>query len=74
MKKEIKERLKNWTLVDKGHPKDNESLYEIVMLTIDEKISESDFYSVVKKKPKTSYKRYEDLHCFAKYLAHHSDN
>jgi len=43
-------------------------LYEIVKLTMEIKISEKDFYKVVKRKPITSYRRYEDLHCFAKYI------
>ena len=74
MKKEIKEKLKNWTLNDERHPKDNERLYELVKLTMNEKISESDFFSVVKKRPTTSYKRYEDLLCFAKYLSRDNNN
>ena len=68
MENEIKEKLQNWSSTNNGHPKDNEQLYEIVKLTMNKKISEKDFYKVVKRKPKTSYKRYEDLYGFAKYL------
>lgn len=68
MNDEIKKKLQNWSLTDNGHPEDNETLYEIVKLTMNEKISEDDFYKVVKKKKITSYKRYEDLYGFAKYL------
>ncbi len=68
MKNEIKEKLQSWFLTNNNHPKDNERLYEIVKLTMNEKISVDDFYKVVKRKPKTSYRRYEDLHNFAKYL------
>lgn len=68
MKNEIKEKLQNWSLTNNDHPQDNERLYEIVKLTMNEKISEHDFYKVVNRKPKTSYRRYEDLYGFAKYL------
>jgi len=68
MEKETKENLHNWSLNNNGHPKDDERLYEIVMSTLNEKISENDFLKIVKKKPKTSYRRYEDLYGFAKYL------
>lgn len=37
MKNEIKEKLQNWSLTNNGHPKDNERLYEIVKLTMNEK-------------------------------------
>ena len=65
---EIKEKLQNWSATNTGHPIDNERVYDIVKLTMEIKISEKDFYKVVKRKPITSYRRYEDLHCFAKYL------
>ncbi len=68
MEDEIKEKLQNWSSTNNGHPKDNEQLYEIVKLTMNKKISEKDFYKAVKRKPITSYKRYEDLYGFAKYL------
>jgi hypothetical protein len=59
---------KNWSLTNNGNSKDNEMFYEIVKLTMNEKISENEFYKVVKRKQITSYKRYEDLYGFAKYL------
>lgn len=68
MNDEIKKKLQNWSLIDNGDPEDNERFYEIVKLTMNEKISENEFYKVVKKKQITSYKRYEDLYGFAKYL------
>lgn len=69
MKKGTEDNLKNWSLNNNGHPKDDERLYEIVMSTLNEKISENDFLKIVKKRPKTSYRRYEDLRCFAKFLS-----
>lgn len=52
MEKETKENLHNWSLNNNGHPKDDERLYEIVMSTLNEKISENDFLKIVKKSPK----------------------
>ena len=62
MSQNIKERIKDWVNTNNGHPCDNESLYGIVVDTIDNKISETIFDEVIgEKKAVEVYSRYEDL-------------
>ena len=68
MKKDIKQQLTNWGKTNNGHPYDDQRLYEIVLATMDYKIGSEEFFKIVKKKPITSYRRYEDLLEFARYL------
>jgi hypothetical protein len=69
MREENKKQLKQWADFNNGHPYDDERLYEIVINTIDDVASESDFKEVMAEGDADKYfKLYEQLICFAIYL------
>lgn len=66
----MKELINKWYSTNNGHPYDDEMFYEIVVKSLNQKLSEIDFEDVIKSKEKSTviYKRYEDLRNCVLYL------
>lgn len=66
----VKEDIKAWSTNNNGHPLDDKRLYAIVLKTMKHRCDHTDFDEVIEEKDKAeiAFKRYEDLHNFAKYL------
>lgn len=75
MTEEVRDLLRNWANINNGHPCDDKSLYDIVIKTIDNKISETDFEEVVSKEiSEQYYSLYENLIDFAQYYRKNEKN
>lgn len=68
MKEKIKQMLKDWAQTNNNHPIDKNRFYEIVFLTLEEKIEEIDYYDIVPKDSTWTYSKYEDLRDFGRYI------
>lgn len=68
MKEDIKKMFKDFTQTDNNHPYDKNRFYEIVFLTLDEKIEENDYCKIVPKDSAWTYNRYEDLREFGHFI------
>lgn len=66
----IKEDIRVWSTNNNGHPLDDERLYAIVLKTMQQRCCYTNFEDVIgdKNEAEVAFKRYEDLHNFAKYL------
>lgn len=79
MKEKILEQIKSWSTINNNHPCDDNRFFDIVIASVDQKVTQSEFESALEGQVKESYasdyySKYEMLINFMMYLRNNRDS